>query len=101
MLIFLFMSFSARENHVRVENYVQNVIANYSAEYFQRIYQLSRNCFEELCHILSASPEMQVRSPEFGEPERVSFEKNGFNHFKISWSCREYQTYSMYLILQV
>ena len=75
MLIFLFMSFWARENHARVENYVQNVIANYSAEYFQRIYQLSHNCFEELCQILSASLEMQVRSPEFGKPERVSFKK--------------------------
>lgn len=78
MLIFLFMSFRARENHVRVENYVQNVIANYSAEDFQRIYRLSHNCFEELCHILSACPEMQVRSPEFGGPERVLFEKNRF-----------------------
>jgi hypothetical protein len=42
------MSFRARENHVRVENYVQNVIANYSAEDFQRIYRLSHNCVEEL-----------------------------------------------------
>jgi hypothetical protein len=44
-----------------------------SAEDFQRIYRLFHNCFEELCHILSACPEMQVRSPEFGGPERVSF----------------------------
>jgi hypothetical protein len=48
---------------------------DYSAEDFQRIYRLSHNCVEELCHILSACPEMQVRSPEFGGPERVSFEK--------------------------
>jgi hypothetical protein len=39
------------------------------------VYRLSHNCVEELCHILSACPEMQVRSPEFGGPERVSFEK--------------------------
>ena len=69
------MSFWARENHARVENYVQNGIANYSAEDFQRLYRLSHNCFEELCHIMSACPEMQVRSPEFGGPERLSFEK--------------------------
>jgi hypothetical protein len=43
-----------------------------TTEDFQRIYRLSHNCVEELCHILSACPEMQVRSPEFGGPERVS-----------------------------
>ncbi|CAG2187279.1 unnamed protein product [Mytilus edulis] len=64
-----------RENHVRVENYVQSVIANYSAEDFRRIYRLTDQCFKELCRVLSACPEMQVRSPQFGGPERVSFEK--------------------------
>jgi hypothetical protein len=66
MLIFLFMSFRARENHVRVENYVQNVIANYSAEDFQRIYRLSHNCVEELCHILSACPLLFFRYNQAG-----------------------------------
>lgn len=73
--MFLNVSFRVRENHVRVENYVQSVIANYSAEDFRRIYRLTDQCFKELCRVLSACPEMQVRSPQFGGPERVSFEK--------------------------
>ena len=52
-----------------------NVVQNYIANDFRRIFRLTRPCFEEFCNILSTRPEMQVRPSLMGGRERVGLEK--------------------------
>ena len=63
-----------------------DVVTNYLAVDFRRIFRLTRTCFAALCEILSTRPEMQVRPGIMGGRERVSL-----NCTEILWSSRKYK----------
>ena len=39
------------------------------------------------------APKCKYAHQNFEDQKEYRLKKNGFNHFKISWSCKEYQTY--------
>jgi hypothetical protein len=44
-----------------------DVVTNYLAVDFRRIFRLTRTCFAALCEILSTRPEMQVHPSIMGD----------------------------------
>ncbi|VDI37724.1 Hypothetical predicted protein [Mytilus galloprovincialis] len=72
-------TFLQRESRVRIDNYISDVVAQFTAVEFRRIYRISVDCFQHLCQLLSTCPEMSVRSPQFGDlydGPRVLLKKN-------------------------
>ncbi|XP_063405555.1 putative nuclease HARBI1 [Mytilus trossulus] len=68
-------TFLQRESRVRIDNYISDVVAQFTSVEFRRIYRISVDCFQHLCQLLSTCQEMSVRSPQFGGRERISLEK--------------------------
>lgn len=48
---------------------------SYTAIEFRRIFRVSVDCFQTLCHLLATCPEMYVRSPVMGGRKRITLEK--------------------------
>lgn len=52
-------------NRHRIQNYVSDVVAHFTAVEFRRVFRVSVDCFQHLCQLLSACQEMTVRPNVF------------------------------------